>query len=72
MMKTLVLVGAAALLIAPAAASPLMPVTPAQQLAVQSDDLVLVKAKARPHGWSRGRKVGWRGGKVPPGHQKRR
>ncbi|WP_156439657.1 hypothetical protein [Bradyrhizobium valentinum] len=25
----------------------------------------------RPFGWSRGRKVGWRGGGCPPGHWKK-
>ncbi|WP_156908695.1 hypothetical protein [Bradyrhizobium murdochi] len=25
----------------------------------------------RPHGWSRGRKVGWRGRGCPPGHWKK-
>ena len=37
------------------------------------DDTVAVKgmyAKDRPHGWSRGRKVGWRGG-MPPGQRKK-
>ena len=27
------------------------------------------KAKMRPPGWDRGRKVGWRGFGVPPGHR---
>jgi len=33
------------------------------------DDVIQVKRKkkARPPGWSRGRKVGWRGGRRPPG-----
>ncbi len=25
----------------------------------------------RPHGWSKGKKVGWGGGHVPPGHRKK-
>jgi hypothetical protein len=29
------------------------------------------KWKKRPPGWDRGRKVGWRGGKVPPGQRSR-
>jgi hypothetical protein len=28
------------------------------------------KWKKIPPGWSRGRKVGWRGGSVPPGHRR--
>ena len=40
----------------------------------QPTDLVQVKANktARPYGWSQGRKVGWRGGRVPPGQRNRR
>ena len=36
------------------------------------DDFVKVKRKksARPPGWSRGRKVGWRGGRKPPGQRR--
>jgi hypothetical protein len=34
--------------------------------------LVTVKWKKRPPGWSRGRKVGWRGRDVPPGQLKKR
>jgi hypothetical protein len=29
------------------------------------------KWKKRPPGWDRGRKVGWRGGRVPPGQRYR-
>jgi hypothetical protein len=38
------------------------------------DDTVMVKkkhAKHRPYGWSRGRKVGWRGAGMPPGQRKK-
>jgi hypothetical protein len=42
------------------------------------DDTIAVKskrwkrhAKHRPYGWSRGRKVGWRGGSMPPGQRKK-
>jgi hypothetical protein len=43
------------------------------------DDTVAVKQKAkwkkhakhRPYGWSRGRKVGWRGAGMPPGQRKK-
>ena len=36
------------------------------------NDIVQVKRKkrVRPPGWSRGRKVGWRGGRVPPGQRR--
>ena len=35
------------------------------------NDVVQVKRhkSARPRGWSRGRKVGWRGGRRPPGQR---
>jgi hypothetical protein len=33
--------------------------------------LVAVKWKQRPPGWSRGRKVGWRGRGAPPGQLKK-
>jgi hypothetical protein len=41
------------------------------------DDTIAVKqkwkkhAKHRPYGWSRGRKVGWRGAGMPPGQRKK-
>jgi hypothetical protein len=51
------------------------PVVSASQ---QLDNIVEVKKKwkvkkwkKRPPGWDRGRKVGWRGGKVPPGQRYR-
>jgi hypothetical protein len=63
------------LLVAPAAAVPLMPVFPASHIAGESDDIVQVKKKykykARPYGWSQGRKVGWRGRGLPPGQAKK-
>lgn len=36
------------------------------------NDVVQVKRKktARPRGWDRGRKVGWRGGRKPPGQRR--
>ena len=36
------------------------------------NDIVQVKRhkSVRPRGWSRGRKVGWRGGRVPPGQRR--
>ena len=55
-----------------ASASPLLPTSSAHSV-VMTDPIVQVKnTKARPYGWSQGRKVGWRGKKVPPGHQKKR
>jgi hypothetical protein len=37
-----------------------------------TSDTVLVKRHktARPPGWNRGRKVGWRGGRKPPGQRR--
>ena len=63
------------LLAAPAAAAPLIPVSTASHVAGERDDIVQVKKKykykARPHGWSQGRKVGWRGRGLPPGQAKK-
>ena len=62
----------------PAKATPLVPTSAAAQLAVAGDDVVQVKwkakhakVKARPYGWSQGRKVGWRGRGMPPGQYKK-
>ena len=64
----LMLVGA---IVEVASASPLLPVSTARSV-VTTDPVVQVKdTKARPYGWSQGRKVGWHGKKVPPGHQKK-
>ena len=39
--------------------------------AAMSDTIQVKRHKsARPHGWSRGRKVGWRGGRRPPGQRR--
>src|SRR2546430_2732401 len=40
--------------------------------AAAMNDVVQVKRKktARPRGWDRGRKVGWHGGKTPPGQRR--
>ena len=39
--------------------------------AAMSDTIQVKRHKsARPHGWSRGRKVGWRGGRTPPGQRR--
>jgi hypothetical protein len=74
MMKMASLVVLGCLLGVPATASPLMQAGNIAWEAANTDDLVLVKKQstARPHGWSQGRKVGWHGGRVPPGHQKKR
>jgi hypothetical protein len=63
----------AALFAAPAAAAPLIPVSTASHVAGERGDLVQVKKKhkAAPYGWSRGRKVGWRGRGLPPGQAKK-
>ena len=62
-----------ALFAAPAAAAPLIPVSTAAHVAGESGDIVQVKKKykARPYGWSQGRKVGWRGRGLPPGQAKK-
>jgi hypothetical protein len=74
MLKIAGLIAVGCLLAAPTSASPLMQTGNIAQASAYSDDVVLIKskAKARPYGWSKGRKVGWRGGSVPPGHQKKR
>jgi hypothetical protein len=48
-------------------------VSTASHVAGERDDLVQVKKKhkAAPYGWSRGRKVGWRGRGLPPGQAKK-
>ena len=39
--------------------------------AAMSDTIQVKRHKsARPPGWSRGRKVGWRGGRTPPGQRR--
>jgi hypothetical protein len=74
-MKKLLLVAAlTGLFVSPAAmATPLIPASTAKHVAVQSDDIIQVKkkGKARPHGWSQGRKIGWRGRGLPPGQAKK-
>jgi hypothetical protein len=60
-----------------AASTPASAFVPAQSgiadAATIVDDTVMVKkrAKHRPYGWSRGRKVGWRGAGMPPGQRKK-
>jgi hypothetical protein len=60
-----------------ACATPASAFMPSQRVitdaAAAIDGTVAVKkkyAKHRPYGWSRGRKVGWRGG-MPPGQRKK-
>jgi hypothetical protein len=40
--------------------------------AATMNDVIEIKRHkhARPRGWSRGRKVGWRGGRTPPGQRR--
>ena len=72
-MKTLLL-GAVVvgLFAAPVAASPLIPISAANHIAMPSEDIVQVKKKGwKAYGWSQGRKVGWRGRGMPPGQYKK-
>ena len=74
MLRIAGLVAFGCLLAVPTSASPLIPSGNLAAVSIHSDDVTLIKnkGKARPHGWTQGRKVGWRGGSVPPGHQKKR
>jgi hypothetical protein len=65
-------------LLALAALTPAAAFVPAQSgvatAATVIDDTIAVKRgkwKKRPPGWDRGRKVGWRGGSMPPGQAKK-
>jgi hypothetical protein len=73
MKKLLIAAALCGFLAIPAQATPLIPASTASQMAVQSDDFIQVKKKrkARPHGWSEGRKVGWRHRGMPPGQAKK-
>jgi hypothetical protein len=43
----------------------------ANAAAAESDIIQVKRGKtARPPGWDRGRKVGWRGGRKPPGQRR--
>ena len=81
-MRKILLIALAACACALAALSSASAFVPAQSgitgAAATVDDTIAVKAKRwkrhakhRPHGWSRGRKVGWRGGSMPPGQRKK-
>jgi hypothetical protein len=82
-MRKILLAGLAAGALTLAAFTPASAFVPAQggvaTAATIVDDTVAVKqkgkwkkhAKHRPYGWSRGRKVGWRGGSMPPGQRKK-
>jgi hypothetical protein len=53
-------------------ATPLLPVSTTAHALVHSDAVqIRSKAKVRPYGWSKGRKVGWRGRSLPPGQAKK-
>ena len=56
-----------------ASASPLIPASGAAHVAAhsRSRDIIEVKKWGAPPGWSRGRKVGWRGLGMPPGQAKK-
>jgi hypothetical protein len=71
--KILALAVLVGLFAVPATATPLIPTSTAAHAVVQGDDIIQVKrgGKARPHGWSKGRKIGWRGRGVPPGQAKK-
>ena len=76
-MRKILLAGLSAGAVTLAALTPASAFVPAQggvaSAATIVDDTVAVKkhAKHRPYGWSRGRKVGWRGGSMPPGQRKK-
>jgi len=56
----------------PASANPLIPASAATHMAAHGRDINQVKKwGTRPYGWSRGRKVGWRGLGMPPGQAKK-
>jgi hypothetical protein len=73
MNKILIAAALSGFLSIPVQATPLIPAALAGQMAVQSDDFIQVKqkGKARPYGWSKSRKVGWRGRGMPPGQAKK-
>jgi hypothetical protein len=54
-----------------ASAGPLIPASGAAHLTAHSRDIIEVKKWGVPPGWSRGRKVGWRGLGMPPGQAKK-
>ena len=78
-MKRLVLIGFATCAFAamPSFSVLAMPMAPPAQLIAETDSSVILakgghghgwgRAFGRPFGWSRGRKVGWRGRGCPPG-----
>jgi len=77
-MRNLLFASLASGLLALAALTPASAVVPAQSgiatAAAEVGDMIAVKRgtwKKRPPGWNRGRKVGWRGGSVPPGQRKK-
>ena len=67
------LVGMVLLFTMPVSASPLIPVSMSgmKHLTAYGRDIVEVKKWGTPPGWSRGRKVGWRGLGMPPGQAKK-
>ena len=71
MKKLLITVVLGGFLTIPAHATPLIPASIAAQMASTESDFIQVKKKARPYGWGKGRKVGWRGRSLPPGQAKK-
>ena len=71
MKKLLVTVALGGLLAIPAHATPLISASIPAQMASTESDFIQVKKGARPYGWGKGRKVGWRGRGLPPGQAKK-
>jgi hypothetical protein len=72
MRSILLAIGLLGLVCAPALSSPLIPSATAHAVRQSALSLlVAAKWKAAPYGWSRGRKVGWRGRGLPPGQAKK-
>ena len=72
MKALLVATALAGLFAVPASAGPFASLPMAATAAMPGTDLIEVKQKGvRPYGWSKGRKVGWRGRGMPPGQAKK-
>ena len=72
-MSRIILAGAIAVLLSAATSGPSAALTPDRliQATTAVDNSIEVKRRhaARPPGWSKGRKVGWGRGRVPPGQR---
>jgi hypothetical protein len=73
MRKILMAMAFACFVVGSASATPLLPVSTATHALVHEDEVIQIRhqGKARPYGWSKGRKVGWRGRSLPPGQAKK-